>query len=173
MDSCDSSESAVFALENRRAEESSLESRNLLGSIPFFDSLLYPFPSMTYVTDPIGDLLTRMRNAQHARKGSCTAPWSRIKQELCEVLKREKWIEDVKVNDLDGVKKEIEVVFGDKILELKRVSKPGRRMYSRSTDLVPVLRGYGMAIITTSSGLMTDKEAREKKVGGEILCTVA
>ena len=128
---------------------------------------------MTYVNDPIGDLLTRMRNAQSARKSSCSAPWSRIKQELCELLKKEGWLEGVQITG-EEPKRQLEVSFmPGKTLELQRVSKPGRRVYSASEDLKPVLRGYGAAVLTTSQGLMTDKEARQKKIGGEILCTIA
>ena len=128
---------------------------------------------MTYVTDPIGDLLTRMRNAQSARRMTCSAPWSRIKQELCELLKKEGWLEDVRVAGEDP-KRSLEVVFlPEKRLELQRVSKPGRRMYAQAKQLKPVLRGYGVAILTTSEGLMTDGEARKRKIGGEVLCTVA
>lgn len=129
---------------------------------------------MTYVTDPIGDLLTRMRNAQHARKATCRADWSRIKQQLCELLVREGWLESVEVVG-DAPKQEIEVTFkADKSkLEIKRVSKPGRRAYSGSAELKPVLRGYGMAVLTTSQGLLTDKEAKQRKVGGEVLCTIS
>jgi len=128
---------------------------------------------MTYVTDPSGDLLTRMRNAQGARRTSCMAPHSRLKQELCELLKREGWIEGYRIVGEDP-KRELEVTFlPSKTLELKRISKPGRRVYSGFEELKPVLRGYGCAIITTSQGLMTDAEARKKKMGGEVLCTVA
>ena len=128
---------------------------------------------MTYVTDPIGDLLTRMRNAQAARRTSCRAPWSRIKQELCELLKREGWIEEVQVVG-EAPKQELEVTFAaGKQLQVKRISRPGRRAYAKSADLRPVLRGYGMAIITTSEGLMTDQQARKRKIGGEVLCTIA
>lgn len=128
---------------------------------------------MTYVTDPIGDLLTRIRNAQSARRGACKAPHSRIKQELCELLVREGWIEKVTVLG-EVPKQELEVTFvpGKKLI-LERISKPGRRFYAKSIELMPVLRGYGHAILTTSQGLMTDAEARKKKIGGEVLCTVA
>jgi ribosomal protein S8 len=86
---------------------------------------------MTYVNDPIGDLLTRIRNAQGARRSTTRAPWSRMKQNLCELLKKEGWIEDVKVLGEDP-KQEIEVTLvPGKTLELKRVSKPGRRVYTR------------------------------------------
>lgn len=128
---------------------------------------------MPYVTDPIGDLLTRIRNAQSARHHSCNAPWSTLKQELCELLKREGLIEDVEVEG-EAPKQELVVTFvPGKRLELKRMSKPGRRMYSKAADLRPILRGYGIAVLTTSQGLMTDIDARKKKVGGEVLCTIA
>jgi small subunit ribosomal protein S8 len=129
---------------------------------------------MTVVSDPIGDLLTRMRNAQHARRSTCLAPWSKIKQQLLELLKSEGWIADVAVIG-EAPKQDLQVTFHpDKMhLELKRMSKPGRRSYSSAADLKPVLQGFGIAILTTSKGLLTDKEARKQKVGGEVLCTVA
>ena len=128
---------------------------------------------MSYVNDPIGDLLTRMRNAQGARRKTCMAPWSRLKQELCELLKREGWLADVKVVG-EMPKQEIEVSFVEgKTLELTRISKPGRRMYAGSDELKPILRGYGIAVLTTSKGLMTDVDARKQKIGGEVLCTIA
>jgi len=129
---------------------------------------------MTYVTDPIGDLLTRMRNAQKAGKDSCTAPHSKLKLKLLEVLKAEGWIADVQVTG-DAPKQSIEVVFAEEKgpLTLKRSSKPGRRHYASVSDLKPVLQGFGMAILTTSQGILTDKQAREKKIGGEVLCTIS
>lgn len=128
---------------------------------------------MSYVNDPIGDLLTRMRNAQNVRKATCSAPHSKMKLQLCELLKKEGWISDVKVTG-DAPKQNIEVTFDpQKTLLLSRVSKPGRRVYAKSEELKPVLRGYGVAILTTSEGIMTDAEARKKKIGGEVLCTVA
>jgi small subunit ribosomal protein S8 len=128
---------------------------------------------MTYVNDPIGDLLTRMRNAQAARRKSCTAPLSKIKLELCELLKKVELLESVEVIG-DVPKQSIKVTFvpGKKLM-LSRMSTPGRRVYAKSAELRPVLRGYGHAILTTSQGLMTDAEARKKKIGGEVLCTVA
>lgn len=128
---------------------------------------------MAYVNDPIGDFLTRMRNAQGARKHSCKVPHSRLKLELCEILKREGWIAEFEVMG-EAPKQSIEVTFVDgKTLLLERVSRPGQRIYSKAVDLKPVQRGYGHAILTTSQGLMTDKEARQKKIGGEVLCTIA
>jgi len=129
---------------------------------------------MVLLNDPIGDLLTRIRNAQAAGRTECRAPWSRLKQQLCELLKREQWLADVQVAG-DAPKQEIVVSFrNDKDpLVLKRISKPGRRMFCSVDELGPVLRGYGMAVLTTSQGLMTDKEARKKKMGGEVLCTIS
>jgi len=129
---------------------------------------------MSPVTDPIGDLLTRIRNAQKAKHDSCRAPWSRIKQELCELLKKEGWIADVKVVG-EKPKQELEVTFSEEKLNIviDRISKPGRRVYSGKADLKPILRGFGIAVLTTSQGLMTDVEARKKGVGGEVLCTLS
>lgn len=129
---------------------------------------------MVHLTDPIGDLVTRLRNAQHARRTSCRAPWSKIKLQLCELLKREGLIEGVRVVG-EEPKQELEITFipAKPPLTLKRISKPGRRAYSGARALRPVLHGYGIAILTTSHGLMTDSEARKKKVGGEVLCTVS
>ncbi|MFA6039478.1 MAG: 30S ribosomal protein S8 [Candidatus Peribacteraceae bacterium] len=128
---------------------------------------------MPILSDPIGDLLTRMRNAQKARHTSCKAPWSRINQELLTLLQKEGWVADVRVLG-EAPKQEVEVVFDpEKKLTLQRVSKPGRRVYSGAQELKPVLQGYGIAVVTTSHGLLTDKEARKRKVGGEVLCTVS
>lgn len=128
---------------------------------------------MSPVTDPIGDLLTRIRNAQAARRARCTAPWSKIKLELCELLRREGWIAAVEVTG-EEPKQELLLSFvPGKTLQLKRESKPGRRLYAKSSELRPVLRGYGIAVLTTSQGLLTDKEARKRKIGGEVLCTIA
>lgn len=129
---------------------------------------------MTYVTDPIGDLLTRMRNAQHARKPECRAPWSRMREQVLNLMLKEGWIHSVR---MEGQKPfaELIVTFAEEKqpLELKRVSKPGRRVYASYSDIKPVLNGYGMAIITTSKGLLTDSQAREQRTGGEVLCTVS
>ncbi|TSC58714.1 MAG: small subunit ribosomal protein S8 [Candidatus Peregrinibacteria bacterium Greene0416_19] len=128
---------------------------------------------MPYLSDPIGDLITRMRNAQGARRATCRAPWSSIKEQLCLLLQREGWLENVEVLGQDP-KRDLEVTFvPGKTLTLARISKPGRRMYTGAATLRPVLHGFGIAILTTSLGLLTDKEARRKKVGGEILCTVS
>ena len=129
---------------------------------------------MTYVTAPIGDLLTRMRNAQKAGKASTTAPHSKLKLQLLELLKKEGWISTVEVLG-EAPKLTLEVTFNPEksSLTLTRASKPGRRTYAGVADLKPVLRGFGMAVLTTSQGLLSDSEARQKKVGGEVLCTIS
>jgi small subunit ribosomal protein S8 len=129
---------------------------------------------MTYVTDPIGDLLTRMRNAQHARKADCRMPWSRMREELLRLLQKEGWVKSV---ELTGTKPFTEIIVSfdteRPVLELKRVSKPGRRAYISYKDLKPVLNGFGIAVLTTSKGLMTDSQARKERLGGEIICTIS
>lgn len=128
---------------------------------------------MTF-TDPIGDLVTRMRNAQHGRHTDCRAPWSRIKQGICDVMKAHGFLADVLVEG-EGVEKTVVAVFRTDrpALTLKRISTPGSRKYVGAADIRHFLHGSAMAVISTSSGLITDKEAREKNVGGEILCTVS
>ena len=142
---------------------------NLLGNFFYYVYLI-----MTYVTDPIGDLLTRMRNAQRVRHTECEIPWSRLKEQLCEILRDNGWIADVRTIGEDLGKK-LQITFAEDkpLLELKRISKPGRRVYKGVEELRPVLRGFGMAILTTSQGLMSDKDARGKKIGGEVLCTIS
>lgn len=129
---------------------------------------------MPLLSDPIGDLLTRMRNAQHARRSTVRAPWSKIKEQICHLLKREGWIQSVAVIG-DAPKQELEITFAaDKsALTLTRISKPGRRAYAEASAIKPVLQGFGLAIISTSQGVITDAEARDKKIGGEVLCTVS
>ncbi len=129
---------------------------------------------MVIVSDPIGDLVTRMRNAQHARRLTCRAPWSKIKLALLELLKAEGWIADVTVVG-EEPKQDLEITFNPDrpALELKRVSKPGRRAYTSSSTIRPVLQGFGIAVLTTSQGLITDKEARRRKIGGEVLFTIS
>lgn len=129
---------------------------------------------MPLLSDPIGDLLTRIRNAQAAGRASCKAPWSKIKLQLCELLVREGWLAETRVIG-EAPKQEIEVLFATDRprLTLSRVSKPGRRLYASSKDIRPVLRGFGIAVLTTSEGLLTDRQARERNIGGEVLCTIA
>ena len=126
------------------------------------------------VSDPIADLLTRIRNAQHARRDSCVCPWSRHKEEICNVLQKEGYLQEVKVEG-EGKEKEILLTFSKEHpkMTLTRMSKPSRRVFRGTNNLPPVLRGYGLAVLTTNLGVMTDREARKKGVGGELLCTVS
>jgi len=125
-------------------------------------------------TDPIGDFLTRLRNAQHGRHTECHAPWSKIKQSMCELLKKEKYIADTRVEG-EAPHQEVVAVFRTDrpVLTLKRVSTPGGRKYVGFADIRRYLHGNSLAIISTSAGIMTGKEAKEKKLGGEILCTIS
>lgn len=129
---------------------------------------------MSLINDPIGDLLTRIRNAQAADSSSCRAPHSRIKRQLLDLLVREGWIKAVAVEGT-APKQELIISFHTDraALTLKRESKPGRRIYRPVDKLKRVLHGFGMAIITTNQGLLTDREARAKGVGGELLCTIS
>lgn len=125
-------------------------------------------------TDPIGDLLTRMRNAQHGRHTDCHIPWSRMKESICMLLKEHGYLAEV-LTEGEIPQKEVVVTFRSdrEPLTLKRVSTPGGRKYVASADLRTYLHGAATAVISTSGGLMTDKEAREKNMGGEYLCTVS
>lgn len=126
------------------------------------------------VNDPIGDFLTRIRNAQHGRRTDCKAQWSTILQAICDLLKREGFLESVIVEG-EGSIREITVTFRTDrpALELKRISTPGGRKYVGADDIRSHLHGSSMAILSTSGGLLTHKEARAKNIGGEILCTVS
>ncbi len=127
---------------------------------------------MPYLTDPIGDLLTRMRNAQKAGHLKTSAPLSTMKKRLCALLQKDGWIDSYAITG-EAPQQEIEVTFiPGKNLTVKRVSKPGRRVYQGADELKPVLRGFGVSILTTSQGLMTNIEARKKKIGGEVLCEI-
>ncbi len=126
------------------------------------------------LTDPIGDLITRMRNAQHGRRTDCSAPWSRILQAICDLMKEKGYLESVVVEG-EGSEKEIIVTFKTDrpALLLKRISTPGGRKYVGADGIRALLHGSSMAIISTSSGLLTHQDARAKNIGGEILCTVS
>ena len=129
------------------------------------------------ISDPIADMLTRIRNAGKAKFNSVDIPGSKLKMELARVLKDEGFIRNYKFikDKKQGVlrvylkydEKETHAIYG-----LERVSKPSRRIYARSNDIKPVLNGMGIAILSTSTGIMTDKNARAKNVGGEILCNI-
>lgn len=129
------------------------------------------------MSDPVADMLTRIRNAQMAEKTNVKLPSSKLKKNIAHVLKAEGFIEDFKVTS-EGVMESLEIQLkyynGGPVIELiKRISRPGLRIYKPSTELPIVMNGMGVAIISTSLGVMTDKVARKKGVGGEILCHVA
>ncbi len=126
------------------------------------------------LTDPIGDFLTRIRNAQHGRRTECRAPWSKMKEGICMLLKTNEFVADA-VTEGEGTEKEVVVTFRtDRLpLQVKRVSTPGGRKYVGAGDIRALLHGSAMAIISTSSGLLTDKEARKQNLGGEFLCTIS
>lgn len=129
------------------------------------------------MTDPIADMLTRIRNANAVRHESVEIPASKIKRQIAEILKREGFIRDAEYID-DGKQGVIRIFlkYGPNnervITGLKRISKPGLRVYVKSTEVPRVLRGLGIAILSTSKGVMTDKEARQAKVGGEVLAYI-
>jgi len=128
------------------------------------------------MSDPIADMLTRIRNAQATEKVSVSVPASKIKLAIAKVLKDEGYIEDFAQRDLEG-KPVIEIGLkyyaGKPVIEkLERVSRPGLRIYRRRDDIPRVLNGMGVAIVSTSRGVMTDRRARDSGVGGEVLCIV-
>ena len=124
-------------------------------------------------TDPIADLLTRIRNAYRARKDVVMIPHSQIKMAILAVLKARKFIHDFKEGQNNGFK-EIEITLHHDVhtLNLKRISKPGQRIYIKSTLLKKVNGGLGVAILSTPKGIMSGEEAKKMKVGGELLCEV-
>lgn len=129
------------------------------------------------MTDPIADMLTRIRNAVRVERPHVDIPLSRVKLGLAEVLKREGYIWDYQEVDGEPLKQlRIELKYGpngEKVIQsIKRVSKPGRRVYSKCTELRPVLNGLGISILSTSKGMVSDREARQQKLGGEVLCEV-
>lgn len=132
---------------------------------------------MAMVTDPIADLLTRIRNANMVKHPSVDVPASNVKKRLVELFLEEGYIKgyDIIDDNKQGVIR-IELKYGESkervITGLKRISKPGLRVYAKKTDIPKVLGGLGTAIISTSSGIVTDKEARKLGVGGEVVCYI-
>jgi small subunit ribosomal protein S8 len=128
---------------------------------------------MTF-NDPISDLLTRIRNGATARRGVVSLPYSKMKQSIAEILKANHYITEVKVTEAGGFKS-LELTLPtdpEAITSLIRVSKPGRRIYVNSHDIPTVLGGRGLVIVSTSSGVMTGREARKQGLGGELICKV-
>jgi small subunit ribosomal protein S8 len=129
------------------------------------------------MSDPIADLLTRIRNAQMVAKTTVSLPSSKLKIAIAQVLKDEGYIDGFKIN-ADGGKSELEIALkyyaGRPVIErLERVSRPGLRVYKGKSDIPQVMNGLGVAIVTTPQGVMTDRKARATGVGGEVLCYVA
>ena len=129
------------------------------------------------MSDPIADLLTRIRNAQLVNKPSVSVPASKVKAAIAQVLKDEGYIDDFRLKTEDG-KSVLDIVLkyyaGRPVIErIERVSRPGLRIYKGSEDLPRVMNGLGVAIVSTPRGVMTDRSARANRVGGEVICLVA
>lgn len=128
------------------------------------------------MTDPISDMLTRLRNATTARKASLLVPYSRMKSDIASILKKEGYIVDYALESVDGHQQiKITTKFVNKtsaISGLKRVSRPGLRRYVGSTEIPRVLGGMGIAVLSTSRGILSGHEARKQKVGGELLAYI-
>ena len=129
------------------------------------------------MTDPIADMLTRIRNAVRIERPHVQVPASKVKRGLAEVLKREGYIWDWNESEEDKFPLiHIELKYGPNgervIRHIKRVSKPGRRIYNGATQLRPILNGLGISIVSTSRGVISDREARQQNLGGEVLCEV-
>lgn len=125
------------------------------------------------VTDPISDLLTRIRNAARARKNFVHVPYSRMKEDICQVLKKSGYLAEVSVAG-EGVAKELLLELSEehRDITLRIVSKPGQRLYMKSREIPRVLSGLGLAIISTPKGIMSGDAARKAKVGGEFICEI-
>jgi small subunit ribosomal protein S8 len=129
------------------------------------------------MTDPIADMLTRIRNGVRARKERVEIPGSRLKTQIAELLKKEGFIRDYTVKS-DGARTTLVVQLkytpdGEPVIRhIERVSKPGRRIYAPVEELRPVKRGLGTAIVSTSQGLLPDRECRKRRIGGEVICIV-
>lgn len=129
------------------------------------------------LSDPLGDMLTRIRNAQRARHAACVAPASRLRASLLEALKREGYIRGFAVEEIrkgiSQIRIELKYSEGEPVIkEIHRVSRPGRRVYSKIKELPRVYAGLGVSILSTPRGVLSDAEARAANVGGEVLCRV-
>ena len=131
------------------------------------------------MTDPIADMLTRIRNANVAMHDDVTMPSSKLKESLAEVLQKEGYIQSFRVDQEEGKPSKtltIDMKYSDArervITGIRRVSKPGLRVYTKADSVPRVLGGLGVAVVSTSKGLLTDREARSQRIGGEVLCYV-
>jgi len=131
---------------------------------------------MSNVSDPIADFLTRVRNATRSGKAEVVAPFSKMKGEIARILKEEGFVKSVEVEEKEGFRQiRVELKFSGNrpvITDLQRVSRPGLRRYVGAADIPKVLSGIGISILSTSSGVMSSREARRKNVGGELLAFV-
>ena len=131
---------------------------------------------MTF-TDPIGDMFSRIRNGQMRLLASVVIPSSKFRRNILEILKNEGYIKDFYIekseNNKISLKINLKYFEGDPVIkEIKRISKPGRRVYSRATSIPKVMNGLGLAIISTPKGVMSDTDARKQNIGGEVICRV-
>ena len=129
------------------------------------------------LTDPIGDMFSRIRNGQMRSLNSINVPSSSLRRNSLEILKNEGFIKDFYIekteNNKTNLKVNLKYYEGNPVIkEIKRISKPGRRVYSRATSIPRVMNGLGLAILSTPKGVMTDAEARKNNIGGEIICRV-
>jgi len=129
------------------------------------------------MTDPIADMLTRIRNAYMAKKDSAVVPFSKMKKAIAEILVREGYIGNIRESEAEGAGNMLvlELKYIEKrpaIQSIKRESKPGHRKYRKATEMPKILNDFGIAIVSTPKGLMTNKEARKENVGGELICSV-
>lgn len=129
------------------------------------------------MTDPIADMLTRIRNGVSVERRYVEVPASKVKRGLAEVLKREGYIwdwQEVEGEPVNALRLELKYgPNGERVIrKIRRVSKPGRRVYSGAKDLAPVLNGLGISVVSTSGGVLSDREARQKNLGGEVLCEI-
>jgi small subunit ribosomal protein S8 len=130
------------------------------------------------MTDPIADLLTQIRNAYGVRHDRLDVPASRLKGEVCKILRDEGFIQDFELIDEGPTNRRLRIRLrytaeGEPLVRnIQRVSRPGRRVYHKAADVKPVLNGLGVGIVSTSQGLLTDKVARQRGVGGEVLCEI-
>ena len=129
------------------------------------------------VNDPIGDMLTRIRNAAMRKRPKCSTPGSRLRVNVLDVLQAEGFIRGYTTTEFDNGRSEIEIELkyydGEPVIrQLKRVSTPGRRVYSSVADLPRVANGLGISIVSTPKGVMSDSQARDNNVGGEVICSV-
>ena len=129
------------------------------------------------LNDPIADLLTRIRNAQQRGKNKVVSPPSRLRERVLAVLQQEGFIRGFATTEVEGGRPELEIELkyfdGEPVIQkIKRVSKPGRRVYSGVNEIPPVRNGLGISILSTSKGILSDAAAREENVGGEVICQV-